>query len=86
MRKSPCFSVQGSQFAYLISPAGWRASSASFAAPQCFAASLKFGRIVGLRLGLLGFYRPAVLIATEISRVKVEVGDCADRGGQVLEF
>ena len=36
-----------------------------FVVPQCFAAPQKFKCIVGLRLGLLGFYRGALLIATE---------------------
>ena len=33
--------------------------------PQCFAAPQNFKRIVGLRIGLLGFYRGGALIATE---------------------
>ena len=37
-----------------------------FVVPQCFAAPQNFKRIVGLRLGLLGLYRGAALIATDV--------------------
>jgi len=37
-----------------------------FIVPQCSAAPQNFKRIVGLRLGLLGFYSGAALIATEV--------------------
>ena len=48
---------------------------------QCFAAPLKFGRIVGLRLELLGFYSSAVLIATGFSPVKI--GNLSGGGDRV---
>ena len=47
-----------------------RASSVRFVVPQCFAALQQFERIVEARLGLLGLYSRAELVATEISPVK----------------
>ena len=49
-----------------------RASSVRFAVPQCFAAPQYFERIVGPRLGLLGFYRGDALIATDVSPGEID--------------
>jgi hypothetical protein len=43
-----------------------RASSMRFRVPPCFAAFQNSKCIVGLRLGLLGFYRSTALIAAEV--------------------
>jgi hypothetical protein len=51
-----------------------------FALPQCFAAPKRFGRIVGARLGLLGFYMGEVFSAIEFSPVKFLGGGGDDRG------
>ena len=59
-------------------PAKRRERVCVFIAPQCFAAPQIFQRIVGLRLGLLGLYWGAVLIAIG------EPHGAYDRSGRML--
>ena len=66
MRKPPCRFRMGAVFVGPRSAVTLRGSSVRFAVPQCFAAPQNFERIVGRRLGLLGLYWGAVLIATKV--------------------
>src|SRR5882762_5691983 len=50
----------------LSSAVALRGSSRRFHCPAVFAASHNSKRIVGLRIGLLGLYKAAALIATEV--------------------